>query len=153
MLLPVKPMVSHKDTKAFLTAMAFQESSGNQKAINKWGMLGLYQFSPATLKAMRVKVSKNKFLSDATLQDSVMLAYMRDNWTNLRKYHKFVGKKHKGVKITKSGLLAMTHLVGLTGVCAEFYPKKCKHITKDANGTKAVDYLRKFANFEIELPR
>jgi len=116
-------------------------------------MLGLYQFSPATLKAMRVKVSKKQFLNNKHLQDSVMVAYMRDNWTNLHKYYKLVGKKHKGIKITKSGLLAMAHLVGLTGVCAEFNPKRCQHITKDANGTTATKYLAKFAGYQITLPK
>ena len=137
---------------AFLEAMAMSESSNNPKAINKFGMLGKYQFSPATLRAMGVKVSRRKFLNDERLQDSVMLVYIRDNWTNLHRYKKHIGKKHKGIIVTKSGLIAAAHLVGIGGVCAEFNPKRCKYITKDANGITAVKYMAKFANYEITLP-
>jgi hypothetical protein len=144
-----------KGTKEFMVAVGERESSNKLTAVNQYGMLGKYQFAPATLRAMNVKVSKERFLHNERLQDSVMRAYMRDNLVQLLpKYRKYLGKKVHGVTITISGLLAGAHLVGFGGICSFFGNPKCaKYPTKDGNGTPIQEYMTKFGGYTIDISR
>jgi len=146
---PIAPV--KRDTKAFLDAMAMRESGNDPKAVNQFGYLGKYQFSMSTLRTMKVKTTKYRFLHDEQLQDSVMKAYLRDQWASMWRMHKYVGRHIHGVKITKSGMLAAAHLIGVGGVCTMFEPTRCNYPTKDGNGVDGLEYLRKFANYEVSL--
>lgn len=150
---PVAVAPVKRDMSAFLDAMAMQESSNNPKAVNQFGYMGKYQFGMATLRTMRVKTTKAKFLANERLQDSVMKAFMNDQWASMWKMHKYVGKTRHGVKITKSGMLAAAHLVGVGGVCTMLEPHRCQYKTVDGNGVSGWTYLRKFGNYTINLPR
>lgn len=145
--------VEVRDTKAFLTAMAIRESSNNPKAVNQFGYMGKYQFGMATLRTMKVNTTKAHFLNSEKLQDSVMKAFLRDQWASMWRMHKYVGKYHKGVRITKSGMLATAHLIGVGGVCTMLEPKRCHYPTKDGNGVDGLEYLRRFAGYDVQLPQ
>ena len=64
---------------------------------------------------------------------------------------KFDGKTFRGIKVTKSGILASAHLVGTMGVRSFFYPSKYHYKTRDANGTTVAMYMKKFANYNLQI--
>lgn len=139
-------------TRAFMNAIAGIESDHDQYAVNEYGMLGKYQFSPRTLRVMGVNITKEEFLSNEDLQDSVMLVYMKNNYRELYPLVKpFLGTYVNGILITKSGIIAGAHLVGTQGICAYFYPERCHAILKDANGATVELYLRRFGNYNISF--
>jgi hypothetical protein len=52
---------------------------GGYQTVNKYGMMGRYQFSPSTVRVLGFNISKSEFLRNKEIQDSVMVAYMRAN--------------------------------------------------------------------------
>lgn len=136
--------------RAFMEQLAKIESDNNPRAINRYGMLGKYQFSPRTLRLMGFDVSHNEFLENESLQDSALIVYMKQNRRILRRViNQYDGTWHRGVYITKSGILASAHLVGSGGVRAFFEPDKHQYATADANGTTVELYMKKFANYHL----
>jgi hypothetical protein len=138
------------DIRSFLAHMGKIEGLGSYNTISKSGYLGLYQFHPRTLRLMGVTVSKEEFLENPELQDSVMLMWMRDNARSLRglikKYH---GVEYNGVYVTKAGILAGAHLVGPGGVLAFFYPEQYNFRTYDGNGVHVSEYMKRFAHYDL----
>jgi Transglycosylase SLT domain len=146
------PKKNEKDLDKFLTDMAQIESEGKPHVVNRFGYMGLYQFHPATIRSLGFKISRKKFLNDPELQDTVMVAYLRANRQELARYiDRYEGKKIRGVTITESGILAGAHLVGSAGVMAFFNPTKFKYRTVDGNGTSVQFYMKKFADYDLEL--
>lgn len=140
------------DLRAFMNRMAKIESDNNPRATNRYGMLGKYQFSPRTLRKMGVVVSREDYLSNEELQDSTMIMYLRENNRILRRIiQKYDGTVYQGVPITRSGILASAHLVGHGGVWSFFSPDKYDYATSDANGTSVGLYMKRFANYNLEL--
>lgn len=134
----------------FLKVIAMRESSGNQYSINKYGMMGLYQFSPKTLKTIGMgDIDKDYYLSDENLQYISMVLYLKYNRNLLDKYiKKYDGKTFKGIKITTSGILAGAHLTGVGGVI-EFFEDNKKYKDYDANGVKTSTYIKEFSGYNI----
>lgn len=148
----VTPHRVRGDLRAFMYRMASIESDNNPRVVNASGMMGKYQFSPRTLRKMGFNVSREEYLSNEALQDSAMVMYMRENHRILRKIIKrYDGQMYRGVFITKSGILASAHLVGHGGVWAFFSPEKYNYPTQDSNGTSVELYMKKFANYKLEL--
>ena len=138
------------DIKAFLAHMGKIEGLGSYETISKRGYLGLYQFHPKTLRAMGVDVSADEFLQNPRLQDSVMIAWLRDNARTLRGLiRKYNGTEYEGVYVTKAGILAGAHLVGPGGMLAFFYPDKYDFRTVDGNGVHVSEYMKKFAHYDL----
>jgi hypothetical protein len=150
-LLVKKKKPAHQKTlREFLRVMGAVESDNIHTAVNKFGMMGKYQFHPQTIRVLGFKVSNEDFLADPKLQDKVMLAYMRANRDELRGViRKFNGKMVRGVYITESGILAGAHLTGSRGVLAFFYPERYTGNLKDANGTSISKYMRKFSGYSL----
>jgi hypothetical protein len=156
--------VVHKKTKTlkqlkykgnyeeYLKAIAKLESSNNSHAITTYGKqtyFGKYQFSKSTLESHGV-YDVDTFLSDETLQDSIMIQNLQRNSEILNKTIKeFSGKVVNGVYITKSGILAGAHLVGPGGVLAAFYPEKYNHPIYDGNGVTVFTYMIRFGNYNL----
>jgi hypothetical protein len=139
-----------KNHDKFLEDLGFRESSGNYKAVNKFGYLGKYQFGRKTLDALGYKnISNRTFLSDPALQEQVMEDLLVHNKKILRRYiKKYEGKVVHGVYITESGVLAAAHLAG-AGNVRKFFRKGYEF--KDGNGTKMTSYMRKFSNYELNI--
>lgn len=138
------------DLLAFMNKLAKIESDNNPKVVNRFGMMGKYQFSPRTLRLMGFTESKEEFLNNEPLQDSALVMYMKENRHILRNIiRKYDGTYHRGVYVTKSGILASAHLAGHGGVMAFFDPEKHNYATADANGTTVELYMTKFANYRI----
>src|SRR6056300_482252 len=100
-----------KNHDKFLEDLGFRESSGNYKAVNKYGYLGKYQFGRKTLNAIDMKhISKRQFLSSPELQEEAMQRLMLANYKSLKRYiKKYNGTVVHGILITKSGVLAAAH--------------------------------------------
>ena len=129
--------------------MAQRESDNTPNVVNKFGMMGKYQFDPRTVKVLGFRVSKNQFLRNPQLQDSVMVSYMRANNSLLdRIIENYEGRKFKGIKITRSGVLAAAHLAG-AGNVKKYFTDGDMHGRTDANGTSIRDYLQEFNKYKL----
>ena len=139
-----------KNHSAFLDAIGFRESSGNYKAVNRFGYLGKYQFGRATLNAIGFKnVSNREFLANPSIQEKAMLTLLKRNKHTLhREIRKYVGKTIHGVYITESGILAAAHLGG-AGNVKKFF-RNGKNFA-DGNGTKITSYMKRFANYNLNV--
>ena len=56
------------ELEKFLHHMARRESDNTPHVVNKFGMMGKYQFSPSTVKVLGFNITKKRFLSDTELQ-------------------------------------------------------------------------------------
>lgn len=138
------------DLTDFMVKLAKIESDNDPRAVNRFGMMGKYQFSPRTLRLMGFKVSREEFLNNEELQDSALISYMKENRRILsRIIRKYENTYVNGVYVTRSGILASAHLTGHGGVWAFFDPEKHSYATADANGTSVAMYMKKFANYHI----
>jgi hypothetical protein len=145
----VKPKVKGKLT-GFLRQMGEIEGLGSYETVSRSGYLGMYQFHPTTLAHMGVNVTKEDFLTNPMLQDSVMVQYMRMNARGLNKLIKrYNGTYYNGVYITKAGILAGAHLVGVGGVLTFFHPEKYNYKTVDGNGVHVSTYIEKFSGYDL----
>lgn len=135
----------------FLDHMADRESDNTPNVVNKFGMMGKYQFSPSTVRMLGYRVSQREFLSDAELQDSVMVAYLKANHSDLsgliRRYN---GKRIKGIRITTAGILAAAHLGG-SGNVKIWFASDDLYGRTDANGTSLRNYMIEFSKYKLEL--
>jgi hypothetical protein len=139
---PIKALKDRGDMHDFLKSMARMESDNDPRAVNRFGMLGKYQFHPQTIREVGIVTTKEEFLNDEALQDTAMIRYLRANNTELQ----WVIKKFSGKMF-----LASAHLTGTMGVLSYFFPEKYQYRTSDANGASVQLYMKKFANFNLDL--
>jgi hypothetical protein len=142
------PVVKNHST--FLDAIGFRESSNNYKAVNQFGYLGKYQFGRKTLNAIGFEnISNREFLANPSIQEEAMLILLKKNKHTLRReIKKYVGKTINGIYITESGILAAAHLGG-AGNVKKFFRKGYEF--KDGNGTKMTSYMKRFANYQLNI--
>ena len=134
----------------FMSKISDIESGGNHRVVNQYGMMGKYQFSPSTVRGLGFRLSKQEFLNNPEIQDTVMLAYMKANQEELQHLiDRYEGKTIKGVKITRASILAGAHFAGSGGVRA-FLTNTSYTGTVDGNGTTLRYYMSKFK--DIQLP-
>jgi soluble lytic murein transglycosylase-like protein len=139
------------ELELFLQHMAQRESNNNPQVVNKFGMMGKYQFSPSTVRMLGFLVTPNEFLSNSELQDSVMVAYLRANHTDLQQLiNRYDGRVIKGVKITRAGVLAAAHLGG-SGNVRQWFASDDPNGRTDANGTSLRHYMVEFSKYKLEL--
>jgi hypothetical protein len=138
------------ELEKFLNHMAERESDNIPHAVNPYGMLGKYQFAPSTIRILGFRVSEQQFLSNPELQDSVMVAYLRSNNKELNTLiTKYENKKFKGVRVTRSGVLAAAHLCG-SGNIKKFFTNPYYEGCSDANDTNAREYMRTFSIYNLK---
>lgn len=147
---------TQKSLKDFLKDLSFKESSGNWKSINKYGYIGLYQFGKSALKDAgydhinHVKFKKNPDIFPPKEQHKAVVNLLKKNKHYLRNYLHYDGEIINGIKITESGILAASHLVGNKSV-KKFLKSNGKIDIADKNGTKCSDYLKKFSGYELNI--
>jgi hypothetical protein len=145
----------------YLNDIAERESNNTPTAVNRFGYLGKYQFSPRTLWGLgdEFKVTKDEFLRNEILQDSAMVAYLRHNHTILDDIiEKFEYRMFNGIYVTRSGILAGAHLIGPYGIKAYFDPsfklrrgdRWIRPRIEDGNGTHVSEYVEKFSQYDID---
>lgn len=137
-----------KDLFSFMSAISRFESGGNIKSVNRYGMLGKYQFHINTLRVIGMPVKRSVFLKNEDIQDRAMILYMKQNREELLPYiQKYSGRKIFGVNITESSILAGAHFAGSTGVINFF---KYGRNRRDGNGTRLTYYMSRFSGFNLE---
>ena len=140
----------------FLSALAEKESSSDPKAINRFGYIGKYQFGKSALQDLALdhkidthKFRKNPAIFPEKMQDKSMIKLLKLNNQYLGDYiDNFEGKIISGVKITKSGLLAGSHLVGASAI-KKFLDSNGVIIPKDGNGVPVTEYIKKFGGYNL----
>lgn len=159
-----------KPYEDFLEELAFKESTNNWKSIRykvkKDGTkipvyCGKYQFGNVAFRDIKSKIrvkdfAENPYVWTEEQQDKDLLKLLRNNAYYLRNtkyfkgYHYYLGKTINGAIITKSGVLAASHLVGNKNV-KKFFKTNGEEDPADANGVKCSDYMKHFADYEIPI--
>lgn len=153
----------------FLDTLAFKESSDTWDAVRYVTKkdkkipvyVGKYQFGNIAFRDIKSKVrvkdfAKNPNIWSEAQQDKDILELLKNNHYYLRHTKWFKGYKHylgqtiNGVKITKSGVLAASHLVGNKNV-KKFLKTNGEKDYADGNGTKCSDYMKTFSDYEIPI--
>jgi RTX calcium-binding nonapeptide repeat (4 copies) len=153
----------------FFAAIRMRESSGNYAATNKYGYLGAYQFGEAALVDLGIAVrdanpfnnvfsagftgkfgvdSKAEFLGSRAAQDSAASEWWTLLWNRVRYFdiEMYDQQTLNGVKLTKSGMIAASHLLG-TGALTDFIESGGTDVGSDGFGTTITDYLKLFAGY------
>ena len=153
----IKAVKSGKsEIRKFLNALAQRESSSNPKSINSLGYIGKYQMGQMALQDLELddKINAHKFRKNPNIfpekaQDKAMVKLLKLNKEYLGDYiNEFDGKVVGGVKITKSGLLAGSHLVGASAV-KQFLDSNGRIVPKDGNDVPVTEYIQKFGGYQL----
>lgn len=139
-----------KNHNTFLNAVGMRESSGDYKAVNRFGYLGKYQFGRQTLNSLGYSdITNREFLSNPELQEQAMEDLLVHNKKLLRKFiQEYEGKVVNGIYITESGILAAAHLAG-AGNVKKFFRRGYEF--KDGFGTSMTSYMKKFSGYNLDL--
>ena len=128
---------------------AIETPEGGYHTVNKYGMMGRYQFSPTTIEVVGIKATRQQFLRNRELQDTAMVRLMEMNEQELSGYIKrYDGRTVKGVKVTRAGILAGAHFAGANGV-KQFLTNDNPLGTVDGFGTSLKKYMSYFSNFNL----
>ena len=147
----------------FLDALGFRESTDDYTKVNSYGYMGRYQMGGMALEEAGFKnedgewtelansygiYSKEDFLNSPDGQEQAIRAYHRKVCKYIRYYEleKYIGTTYCGVKVTRSGLLAACHLVGIGTMQKALQRDKPVY---DGFGTPATEYLELFGGYNI----
>jgi hypothetical protein len=155
----------------FLNALANRESSMNPTSVNGFGYAGLFQMGEAALQdagyyrgdATRTndwtgnwtgKAGINSladFLNNPDAQIQAVVAYQNKITAQIHSLglDASIGKTINGVPITKSGLVAGAHLVGI-GNLSNFINSNGANVPRDGNGIPVSDYVAQFGGCTID---
>ena len=128
---------------------AIETPGGGYQTVNKYGMMGRYQFSPEAIKAVGIRVTRQQFLRNKELQDTAMVRLMELNEQELSRYiERYDGRIVKGVKVTRASILAGAHFAGAGGV-KQFLTNDNPLGTVDGFGTSLKKYMSYFSEFHL----
>ena len=139
----------------FINDLGHRESGNNWLSVNRIGCFGEWQFAESTLRYLGYrKITLKKFKANPDifpreLQAQALKTLIKVNLIYLLDYEHFVGDSIKGIVITKSGMIAASHLGG-AGSLKKFLNSNGRVNKKDVFGTSIRDYLRKFDNYDME---
>lgn len=135
--------------EVFMDMVARLESTNNPRATNRFGMLGLYQFSPTTIQYLGFDVSREEFLGNRALQDSVMVAYIEYNHHRLENLiDQFEGTERNGVILSRATILAGAHFAGTNGM-RSFLVNGQTDGRRDGNGMTVHRYISHFEDLNM----
>ena len=135
--------------------LGHRESGNNWLCVNVIGCFGEWQFAESTLKYLGYRtITLKKFKTNPEifpreLQEHALETLIKVNLSYLLDYEHFIGDSIKGIVITKSGMIAASHLGG-AGSLKSFLKSNGKINHKDLFGTSIFDYLKKFGYYDIE---
>ncbi len=158
-----------KTYQAFFADVRARELSGNYSAVNQFGYLGAYQFGEAALVDLGIAVrdanpfnnifsggftgkfgvdSRAEFLGNRAAQDLAASEWWTLLWNRVRHFdiEMYDQQTLNGVKLTKSGMIAASHLLG-TGALIDFIKSGGTDVGADGFGTTITDYLKLFAGY------
>jgi hypothetical protein len=139
----------------FINDLGWRESGNNWLCINRIGCFGEFQFAESTLRYLGFrKITLKKFKADPyifprEMQAEALKALIKVNLVYLKDYEHFKGDSMKGILITKSGMIAASHLGG-AGSLKKFLNSGGRINKKDVFGTSVLDYLKKFYAYDLE---
>lgn len=145
---------------AFYKALALRESSGNARAVNTLGYMGLYQMGQPALQDVGYMNaqggwtgkdginSREDFLNNPEIQNRAIRAYHSIVWNRYlhADVRNSVGLTISGVELTECGLIAGAHLVGHAQV-TKYVLSKGTIDPKDGYGTTCSEYVKKFGQY------
>jgi hypothetical protein len=141
--------------RRFINDLGFRESGNNWLSINRIGCFGEWQFSESTLRYLGYrKITLRRFRANPgifprEMQEKALRALIRVNRALLSDYEHYIGDSINGIRITRSGMIAASHLGG-AGSLKKFLDSGGKINRKDILGTSVYDYLRIFSNYNLE---
>lgn len=148
--------VNHeREFTRFIDDLGRRESGNNWRSINCIGCFGEWQFAESTVRYLGFrnitlrKFRKNPEIFPRELQRKALESLIKVNLVYLKDYGHYMGDTIKGVIITKSGLIAASHLGG-AGSVKQFLASNGRINRKDALGTSVKDYLRKFGDYDLD---
>ena len=95
--------------------------------------------------------STDDFLNHPELQTKAIKDYHNKIWNSfLIKYQKHEGKIIAGYKLTKSGMIAASHLVGHVYL-KKFIDSNGTEIKGDGNQILCTEYLKNFGGYNVEF--
>jgi hypothetical protein len=139
----------------FINDLGYRESRNNWLCINRIGCFGEWQFAESTLKYLGFrKITLKRFRANPSifpreLQAEALRSLIRVNLIYLKDYEHCEGDSIKGILITKSGMIAASHLGG-AGSLKKYLNSRGKVNKKDAFGTSVSDYLKHFSSYELD---
>lgn len=156
---------------AFLVALRMMESGGDYQAVNTLNFLGAYQFGEAALIDLGyVRAdgdaydnnysggwtskhgidSPEEFLASKSVQDKAAVAWVKLMWHYIEAedLHRHAWTEVGGVRLTPSGMLAATHLLG-TGALEEFIATDGRSDPRDPYGMPVSSYMIRMARVEV----
>ena len=139
----------------FINDLGFRESGNNWVCINRIGCFGEWQFSERTLKYLgfrkitlrRFRANPNIFPRD--LQAEALKTLIRVNMIYLKDHERFIGTTIRGIKVTKSGMIAASHLGG-AGSIKKYLDSGGRINRRDTFGTPVSEYLKNFSSYDID---
>jgi len=148
-------MFHESEYHRFIKDLGYSESKNDWLCINRIGCFGEWQFSESTLRTLGYRhITLRKFKADPQifpkeLQRKVLESLIKSNLSILRNYDHFIGDTIRNVVITKSGMIAASHLGG-AGSLKSFLRTNGRINRKDVLGTSIRDYLRRFDDYELD---
>ena len=147
----------------YYTDLAMRESSNRAWIENQYGFIGLYQMGTDALKDTGyIDKTSNKwsgkygiktrqdFLTNVDVQNIAVREYHKIIWEKyLKDYHVYEGQEINGVKLTKSGMIAASHLVG-AGALIKLIQTNGKINKDDGNGITFFEYLIGFKDYKVD---
>ncbi len=149
----------------FKEALGARESGGDYKVVNASGYMGKYQFGKAALTDLGYMTeagnwtgkdgigSREDFLNSPQAQERAMEewgALMNRN-VEAAGLEKYIGQTIGGCTITRSGMLAGRHLVGIGNAdrpgLKAYLESNGETVPKDGNGTPISEYVCKFGGY------
>jgi hypothetical protein len=144
--------IADADTSKYLVKLAHLESGFTPDVKNRLGYVGAFQFGESALSEMISRgvidnMDKESFRNAPIhIQASAAAGLANLNWKIIKNdAEALLDKKINGVKVTKKGLMAASHLVGASDVKTWLRTRGAK-TSKDANGITIEKYLREFQN-------
>ncbi|UMY65798.1 MULTISPECIES: peptidoglycan-binding protein LysM [unclassified Flavobacterium] len=128
-------------------SLAYKESQGQYKLVNRYGFMGKYQFGTSALQSIGI-TDRSSFLKDPVLQEKAFSALCAKNkWLLRDEIMAYEGKIVGGVRITESGMLAAAHLVG-AGAVKKYLRSNGKRRIVDGFGTSLRSYLKRYGGYD-----
>lgn len=147
--------IHESEFSRFINDLGYSESGNNWLSVNQIGCFGEWQFDESTLQFLGFrKITLKKFMANPEifpreLQLKALKTLIKVNLMILMDYEHFIGESIDGVVITKSGMIAASHLGG-AGSLEKFLNSRGRINKRDVLGTSIYDYLKKFSYYDLD---
>lgn len=161
----VAASAGRRNYRDFLNDLGMRESSDDYTAVNRFHYMGRYQLGSLALREIGFMdengawtalansygiYSEADFLHSPEGQDAAVTAYHKKTCEYIRVLglDEYIGTTYCGVKVTRSGLLAASHLVGVGNLRKGLTTGQPVY---DGNHVSAAVYMELFAGYDISV--